>query len=446
MRDGGLALLLATGMAIGILGLGDRLGGRRLGDQLVRGWMALWWVVALAGQLVSPRVAVVVGFAVVAAGLVGLALGGRLRTTALAGVAAVAVGAPLWLLPPVFYDALVYHLGLPWSWLVNGTFAPQAHDLFSRFPLAASTVYLLPVAVGQPEVAAALHWLAFVLALVTLRRVAQNLGAGEWSALAPILLVGCWHAVWLAGGAGADHLVLLGVTVALDRLTAPGDTPSDRLAIGLAIGLALGLAVSAKYTAFVPVAAVLAGACLLRPLPSVAVAAAAAVATSSFWWVRNLVQVGNPFYPLLWNVFGGTGWTALDQQRWAALVHEGGGLAGALRGLAHLVVPPVGLGWWVALAVPPAIAAVAQTGEVRRTRRAVAAMGAVALLGWLATSQTTRYALPAAAIVAILAAAGVAGLSRRLRGCLAGVLGLAVVHGLLTLGGALFGHWQVDRV
>jgi len=428
------AVLLAGGLGAGLLGLGGRLGGTGVGERWLRGWTLLWWIVALAASVAGPRTAAALGLAVGALGAVALAISrDRPGRAALALAAALGAGAPLWLLPPTFYDTLVYHLGLPWSWLINASFDPIEHHVFSHFPLAGSTVFLLPVAVGLPEVAAALHLLTFAAVLVTAARVARALGAGRWAALAPVLVLGCWHAVWVASVAAADHLVLLGIAVALERLAA-----GERgMRAAVAFGLALGLAAAAKYAALVPVAAILAAGVTVLGWRTSLLAGGVAAGVSSFWWLRNLLTTGNPVYPLL---FGGRGWSPADAERWASLVHEGvADPGGPGAGLARLVVPPGGLGWWLSLALPLALVPLARTSPRRRPALAIALAGALALVGWLVTSQTARYALPVALVVAILAAVGAALLRPTVARLAAVVLLVAVGHGIASLGGFLFG-------
>jgi hypothetical protein len=440
------ALLLTTSMVAGLAGLGDVLRGRSGGDRWVRGWTLLWWVVALGGQVAGPWPAVVAGFAALAVGCVRAALHLRKPVGTLVAYALAAVGgALLWLTPPFFYDALVYHLGLPWSWLTNGSFGTVTHNTFSHFPLAGQTVFLLPVGLGLPEAAAGLHWITFLVTLVALARVAANLGAGRWRWLAPALFVGCWHAPWIAGLAAVDHLVVLGVVVSVQLLTEPHrDGGVDWVGVGAAWGLAL----AAKYQAALPVAAVCVAALMLcaRERLRLLVAGALALGVSSFWWIRNVVETGNPVFPLLWSVLGGSGWSLRDEVRYQALVREGvqGGTLQAA--LARLVVPPDGIGWWFLLAVPLALAALLRRGEGELRVRLVGGAVALASAAWFFSSQTTRYALPVAALMAALAAAGVAGLGRwpaRVAVC---GLALTLVHGVLTLGVFLTGTLRLGEL
>ena len=440
------ALLLTGFLSAGLAGLGELLRGRSAGDRWVRGWMLLWWLVAVAAQLASPRVAVAVGLAAIAVG-VGRAAMALRRTWRRAGAYALAglSGAPMWLAPPYFYDALVYHLGLPWSWTVNGSFSPISHQIFSHFPLAGQTVFLVPVALGVPEAAAGLHWVTFVVVLVSLTQAADALGAGRWRWLAPALLLACWHATWIAGVAAVDHLVVLGVVVGVQHLVAPrGAAGPDRVGLGIAWGLAL----AAKYPAALPVAAVAVAVLALcwRQRLAVLASGAMAVALSSFWWVRNLVLTGNAVFPLLWRALGGVGWSLRDDMRYQALVREGtqgGGIGG---GLVHLIAPTAGLGWWFLLALPLAIGSLLRRDERGPQLRLVGLAVALGLGGWLVTSQTTRYALPEAALLAVLAAVGLAGVTRRPAAVAAACLALGIAHGVLSLGGFLIGTLGMDRL
>ncbi len=438
------ALAATAALAGGIAELGRRLGGESLAARWVRGWTALWWLVAVTAQLVSPAVAAVVGSLVVLAAFA--AWGYRERHAArpwLLGGAAVLAGAPLYLCPPVFYDALVYHLGLPWSWLINASFDPIEHHVFSHFPVAGQAVFLIPVGWGLPEAAAGLHWICLAVTLAVCVHLARRLGAGGWSVLAPLLLAGCWHLLWIAGQPAVDLLVTLAVLAAVEALNAE---PEPRW---LDVGLACGLAAAVKYPAAVPVAAVMLAALLFFPRRwrRLGVAVAITGAAASFAPVRNLITTGNPVYPLLWPLFGGSGWSARDDARWASLVHEGvGGLASLPSGLLRLVRPPDGLGWWAVAAAVLAIAAVLPTGEPARSRRLVAATAALGLGGWLVSSQTTRYAFPMAALIAVLAAVGASRVTRRAGVAIAVVVAATVALGLADLGRFTLGRLQIHRI
>lgn len=437
------ALAAAAGLALAVDGLGARLGGGDAGARWIRGWTLLWWTVALAATAAGPLAGVVAGSGLALAGLVAGALrhapGPR---SLLPPLAALLAGAPLWLAPPFFYDALVYHLGLPWTWLVNGSFAPVPHHVFSHFPLAASAVYLLPVGWGVPEAAAGLHWMGLVVAMAASRRLARRLGAGRLAWIAPATLAGVWHLVWIATHAAADALVLAALVVALDALA---ESPEPRWAD---LAFACGLAAATKYPAVVPTAAVLIGGALAvrRAWGRWLATAAGAVALASFVPVRNLALTGNPVYPLLWPMLGGAGWTARDDARWSALVHEGvDGAASLVTGLWRLLAPGNGLGWAAIAAVPLAVVAVLAARRGSPARR-IAVVAGLMLVAWLVTSQTVRYAFPLAAALAVLAAAGAARLPRTARTTATALVALAVAAGVWQLAAMELGTLQKHRL
>jgi len=434
-----VALLVTILMALGLLGLGALCGGSRLLSRWVRGWTVLWWVTALLSMVAGPSWAALGSGAALIASAIWFALR-ELKSPREAIIAAVAIlcGAPLFLAPPTFYDTLVYHLGLPWTWLVNDAFAPISHHVFSFFPIATQTVYLIPVSLNLPEVAAGLHWCCLVIGMIGMRRIARQLGANRWDWLAPALLAACWQILWVAGQAAADLLVMTCFVAAIDALVSRGEDHWW----WLDLGLACGLAAATKFPAGVPIAAVLGVAFVLARHDRLLVVRSGFVAatTASLVLIRNWIHTGNPFYPLLWNLLGGKGWTLRDQERWQALVYEGvGGLESIPNGLLRLIRPPGGLGWWALTALPLMILALGGRDDAGRNRRLVAAITLAALCGWLASSQTTRYAFPLAALLAILAACGISRLSGRTATVVGGLMGITILHGALGFVGFTLG-------
>ena len=439
------ALGLALGLLGGAVGLGRLAGGRDLPGAAVLGLHLLWWPGALAGVVVSPGTAAVVVLAAAAAGLAAL-LSRRVPRRQLAVLgAAVVAGAPVWLAPPVFYDALVYHLGMPWTWLVNGSMAPVEHNLFSHFPLAASVVFLGPVRLGVPEAAAGLHWACLWLAVAAAVELARRLGAEQRAWVAGLCTAVSWHALWIAGVAAVDQLVVLAVAVAAVEMVV---FLEDHRRRPWTAGLALGLALAVKYTAAVPAAALLLASLAVRPRRWRWPVAAGAVAalSSSFWYLRNLLTTGNPVYPLFWGVFGGRGWTAADNARYLATVREGvGGWRSLVEGTVQLLDPGRGLGWWLPVAAVLAVGAAVRGRREARVRWLLLAC-ALTVSGWLATSHTTRYALVLGPLAGALAARGLAGLGRAARRLAVAGLVLAALAGVgrwavFTFGELGWAHW-----
>jgi hypothetical protein len=438
------ALAATAALAAGIAELGRALRGSGPVGRWVRGWTLLWWIMALSAQILGPAIAAIIGSLIVLGAFAAWGYRERKRAQPwLVGGAAIAVGAPLILCPPHFYDALVYHIGMPWTWLINHDFSPLAHHMFSHFPIAAQVIYLIPVSWGIPEAAAGLHWMTLMVAMVASYELAGRLGAARWAAAGPVLLVGCWHLLWIGGQAAADMLVLVGVLAAVNALL---DESGPRW---IDIGLGCGLAIASKYTAVLPVAAVLIVALVFawRQWRGALLAGAVAAGTASFVLIRNLILTGNPVYPLLWKLLGGAGWSARDNDRWAALVRTGiDELSSVPSAMMDRILPPGGLGWWFALALPLATIALARRSENASARHAVAAIAMINLLGWLFVSHTVRFAFPLAALVAVIAAAGMAKLPKRLTMVAAAMIAATVLNGVLMLGDFAFSKLQIQRM
>ncbi len=427
------AVVVTIVLAAGLAGIGVRAGGRNLAEQWVLGWTFVWWGIALVALIGPVRLAAGIGAAAVVVGAVWWTVHAvrRRECSALLVPGGLLLGAPLWLAPPFFFDALTYHLGLPWSWWVNGSFAPVSDNWFSFFPVAGQSVFLLPVAAGVPEAAAGLHWCTLVAVLVGVYGLARELGAdGTPAWIAPLLLVGSWHAVWLAGLAAVDLLVVLGVTVAA-RAVVRGEGRRDVLVTGAG----LGLAAAAKYTAALAVGPlVIAGLVVWQERRRVIASAAAVGAVlACLAPIRNLLLTGNPVFPLLWTWLGGQGWTAADQERFVASGLSSAGFADVGGGLARLL-SPAGLGWSFVLAVLLAAIATVSRRSSTVAVRWLGATGAVTVVAWLLlSSRLPRFALPAAAVLAALAAVAVQQVAPRLQRVLLVAAGMVAVLSLMPL-------------
>ena len=198
-------------------------------------------------------------------------------------------------------------------------------------------------------------------------------------------------------------------------------------------GLFAGAAAGMKYVGLFVVLTAAAGLVLAmrRRLTPAAVAlfAAPAALVALPWYVKNLVQTGNPLYPF---VFGGLNEYA---QAWIdSAIHEHGHGRGPVDALL-LPFRLLGAGddfdrgsWLSPLLL--VFAPLALFDERRRRWGAVAlGAGLVYAASWFATSQQARFLLPIAPLLAVLAAVGILALARRGR--------LASIVVPLAAGGAL---------
>ena len=205
------------------------------------------------------------------------------------------------------YDTLSYHLHVPATWIAEGrleivpavfgdpswAYAPSNLELWFAFLMAPlQSDYLA----GSGQVAfAALAALAIVAAV---REAGGRRTAALAAAIVFLLVPEVWQQARTAMtdlGLAALLLASLPFTLRVARLARAGDLVTAAAALGLAAGT--------KYVGL-PFALPFALAAALssksgRPRPRDLMAAAAVVfATGGFWYLRNALVTGNPFYPV----------------------------------------------------------------------------------------------------------------------------------------------------
>lgn len=304
---------------------------------------------------------------------------------------------PIALAPPFFYDALVYHLGLPWQAILEGRLAPHPENLFSTFPPLAQLVYAAPIAFNLDRVPALLHLAAFLAAGMAAASLARLLGSPPGLAAlagATLLLLPAIYAVpafpaaegWCAAGVIASTAIVA------------GDARGRReRAAALLAGLFAGIAAGARLQGLswaVILFGILAGRVWTRA-GSVLLSVAGLVAGASCWWLKNLVLLGDPLAPLGWQREG-------IETLWrdgGVRMHPWPGLGPLLRSTASAIEPHA------EYVIPLALAAVLALVRPGRARRAwVGAAAAAGTLAWAVTGSLPRFWLPSLGLLLALAA------------------------------------------
>lgn len=335
-------------------------------------------------------------------------------TVVIAGLALLVSG-----LPAVAQDSLLYHLAVPQHWLDRGGFAELPGNVYSHFPMNTELLYLSGLVVGSEATAKVFHWILYVAAALTVRQLARRLGAGrdaDWAMLIfasipTVFRVSTWAYVemalvfslglaWLSLGAG-------GAIHGSGRRS--GAMKMPRI---IEAAVLLGFACGVKYTAL-PIAlaaaiyvAIRAGRGARLHATSWMVFGSALV--GGFWYVRNWVETGNPFFPFAYSWFGGPGWDGERSELLAASLAEWGrwswdlpwaitqgGVFDSIERFDGVIGP-------VFLASVPLVV----WGCIRRpSLRPTAGLAALLLIGWLSATLQARFIVPALAILAALAPA-----------------------------------------
>jgi len=381
-------------------------------DFLLGAWL-LSFVVLLCGMLRAFRPGVLL------AATLALGVLGRWRNRRWSPRVALPLLLPALLLlpiavaPPFFYDALVYHLGLPWQALQEGRLSPHPENFFSAFPplaqlvaagplgasLAASPaapgVDRGPLAAGLERVPALLHLLSCVAAGAGLSALARRLGAPRGLALlagGTLSILPAFAPVpgFPAAEGWADAAIVAALAVALGG--------RGRREQALLAGLLVGVASAARLQG-IPWAAIVIALVALRspaPLARSALATAGWIVGSAPWWLKNLALLGDPVAPLGWHPEG------IETLRREAGSHLYG-LSGAgdwLWGLGTTLQPHA------AYLVPLALAALlALTGPKAGRARLLSGALLLSVAAWWLTGSTVRFLVPSLAVLLALAAA-----------------------------------------
>jgi len=273
-----------------------------IGSALTGGW------ILLLGLLGLPLL--LAGGLILQATLLLLPGGGRLlrrpHPLTLTALLAALPNLPVALGPPYFYDAMVYHLGLPWQMLQEQAITAHPEDLFSSFPPLGQLLYAPLLAVHAFRAPGILHLFAWGCAAVAAGSMARRLGAGRKAShlvtAAAMLLP---QTPLVPGFPAAEGFFLAALLPAVSLLlhARPSGRPHPaadaryRLAFLLA---GIGCAHRLQALSWV---VLLLGLALFRS-KSFRILLDAAVwglAGSLSWWLKNLLLLHDPLAPVFWN-------------------------------------------------------------------------------------------------------------------------------------------------
>ncbi len=372
--------------------------------------------------------------AVLVAVCAGLALAGSWRWRKLrwqgmlAAAPAMVLLLPVALAPPFFYDALVYHLALPWQALLEGAWRAHPESLYATAPALAQFVSAVPLALGLERAPAVLHLLSFGVAAAAVWGLARTAGAPRWAAslaaFSLLLLPAIAAVPALPGASGwAIAAVASGLAVALAAPPRPGAV--------LLAGFLAGAGCAARLQVL-PLALAVAALAALRGRSrarAAGLAAAGLVVGSLPWWLKNLVLLGSPLAPIGWQV-GGAAALWKDSVN---VLHGAAGVGAAAATVGRVLTGHLSYLGPLALAGVLALAA-RRSPRVRLLALAVAA----GFAGWVAVGVVPRYLVATMALALALAASA----ARRGAGRLGGGAVLVTVAAL----GLVFSFGEVRRL
>lgn len=292
---------LLTGLAIGLAVLSVVLFGigqlhllttATIVAALVPGWaVALWHWLRPTGPEVATRP--------------GPRFEGSERWILIAAGPAVLLAFAATLVPEWFYDALYSHTAFPALFLLRGGIEVFPHAVHSAMPASVNVLFLPLLDLGSATTVKLAHfafWLGSAGWVLLLARRHAGPTAGVAAAAVFVSLPG--PAV-MAGVGAVDHgatFFVLGALYLVFSHPVPGDLHREVFAAGLL----LGAAAAAKYTVLLPggilgtaVVLHLVGRSRQRLWCSLGWFTLGVLVIAGPWYVRNLLVLGNPVYPLL---------------------------------------------------------------------------------------------------------------------------------------------------
>jgi len=232
--------------------------------------------------------------------------------------------------PPTAFDVLEYHMQGPKEFYQAGRIGFLSHNVYTSFPFGTEMLNLAGMVLADDVLYGALVGKTvlgsfFWFAAIGVWSMGRRFFTGRVGALAAALVLTIPWTYRLSLQAYAEGGLTFFTLATLYAVLLAVNSERPRRWF-LLVGLLAGGAVAVKYTGLVFVA-MPAGAIALawrlpakrswRPdLRAAAAVVLGVVLVSGAWFTKNLVETGNPTYPLLYDVFGGRHWDPETNARW----------------------------------------------------------------------------------------------------------------------------------
>lgn len=237
--------------------------------------------------------------------------------------------------PQVDFDVKEYHLNGPKEYFQAGQIGFLPHNVYTSFPFLCEMLLLAGMMLMQDwywgGLAGQVALMAFApLTACGLWSIGRRIGdvqLGYWAALMYLVSPWVYRLTLIAYVEGPLCGYVLGAWLAAWQLPTGSTTGLSRrdLAWSLVAGFLAGSAMACKYPGLlmvvVPMASLVHGRAWrhwgLRGMLLVKLAFAAGVVVAiGPWLLKNLLETGNPVYPLLYSVFDGRDWDRALDEKW----------------------------------------------------------------------------------------------------------------------------------
>lgn len=226
-------------------------------------------------------------------------------------------------LPVMGFDALEYHLGVPWAYWQKGGMHFLPHLMYANFPMNAEMLFTLVWRIGGEMAIKPFHWGTGVLTAVGVYLWLKRVTGNPSATLGGLLFLTCSQFVSLASTAKIDLVVAFFAFFAFDAFWSWLHKPNRRDAI--LCGVFCGLTAGSKYSAVGIIVLPLGIAMFLSwltaylqnrnskdeegltavPFAHLVWFGLVVLILFSPWAIKNLIYQGNPVFPLGYSILGG---------------------------------------------------------------------------------------------------------------------------------------------
>jgi len=226
--------------------------------------------------------------------------------------------------PPLYWDALTYHLAVPHKYAAAHAFAYLPYNVYSSMPLGATMFYMWGMLWDGLTCANASYLAVSLLVVALVYRLARFWLSQFYAAAAAFLVFFTPVFFVVMPGAHVDHFLMLYVVGALYVYFLPNgaetqNSPRRPLAVGIFLGAALAVKYTSAYVlgAFAPVFIYDLARRRLR-WRELFLILGVAFAFVVPWLVKAYVERGSPLFPLFYGVLGGRDFSPEQAERLVA--------------------------------------------------------------------------------------------------------------------------------
>jgi len=209
--------------------------------------------------------------------------------------------------PEVFYDTLLYHLGVPNQYKLNSGFAYLPYNLFSNMPLAHGMIYLFGLILKDEIIPKLFNYFASVLIVLSIMAFGLRFFSFRTGLWAAAVFYSIFHVVMCAWQAGTEMFLTLFTFLSFYMVLLHDGNEKKYLTLsGIFSGMAIAVKYTGAYAIFVNLVILLFKhrRITLRYVKEAALLSLVSFAMFSPWLIKNYMYVKNPVYPFATNIFG----------------------------------------------------------------------------------------------------------------------------------------------